>query len=115
MTLLYTNLFMGKLEREFLQTQDKIPRMWWRYIDDIFAILAHGELSLQVFIENLNRHDPTIKFTASWLASEVTFLDVKVCLRNGLIGTNVHVKPLNTHQYLQIDSCHPHHCKISIP
>ena len=36
----YANLFMGKLEREFLQTQDKIHRVWWRYmyIDDIFAI-----------------------------------------------------------------------------
>ena len=27
----YVNLFMGKLEWEFLWTQDKIPRVWWRY------------------------------------------------------------------------------------
>ena len=110
----YANLFMGKLEREFLQTQDKIPREWWRHIDDIFAIWAHGEPSLRVFIENLNRHHPTIKFTASWSANEVTFLDTRVFLRDGLIGTDLHVKPTDTHQYLRMDSCHPHHCKTSI-
>ena len=46
----YANLFMRKLEREFLRTQNKIPRVWWRYIDGIFAICDHGELSLRVFI-----------------------------------------------------------------
>ena len=39
----YANVFMGKLERKFLQTQDRIPRVWWRYIDDTFAIWDHGE------------------------------------------------------------------------
>ena len=42
----YANLFMGKLEREFLRTQNKLPLVWWRYIDDIFAIWTHGEPSL---------------------------------------------------------------------
>ena len=111
----YANLFMGKLEREFLRTQDKIPRVWWRYIDDIFAIWDHGEPSLRVFIENLNRHHSTIKFTASWSAEEVTFLDTRVYLEDGQIGTDLHVKPTDTHQYLRMDSCHPHHCKTSIP
>ena len=56
----YANLFMGKLEREFLQTQDKMPRVWWRYIDDIFAIWDHGEPTLRVFIKkNINRHHST--------------------------------------------------------
>ena len=45
-----------------------------------FAIWAHGETSLRVVIENLNRHHPTIKFTASWSANEVTFLDTRVYL-----------------------------------
>ena len=111
----YANLFIGKLEQEFLLTQDKIPRTWWRYTDDIFAIWDHGEPSLRVFIENINRHHPTIKFTASWSAEEVTFLDTRVYLRDGQIGTDLHVKPSDTHHYLQMDSCHPHHCKSSIP
>ena len=29
--------------------------------------------------------------------------------------TDLHVKPTDTHQYLRMDSCHPHHSKTSIP
>ena len=32
----YANLFMGKLEQELLRTQEKLPLVWWRCIDDIF-------------------------------------------------------------------------------
>ena len=33
----YACIFMGKVETEFLETQDK-PFWWVRYIDDIFFI-----------------------------------------------------------------------------
>ena len=111
----YANLLMEKLKWELLRTQSKLPRVWWRYLDDISTIWTHGEPSLWVFIENLNCHHPTIKFTASWLAKEVTFLDTRVYVRDDLIGTDLHVKPTDTHQYLRMDSCHPYHCKTSIP
>ena len=39
----YANLFMGKLECKFLLTLHLKPRVWWRFIDDIFAIWTHGE------------------------------------------------------------------------
>ena len=69
----HANLFMGKLEREFLLTQDLKPQVWWRFIADIFAIWTHGEQSLLRFIESLNLHHMTIKFTAYWSAEKVTF------------------------------------------
>ena len=111
----YDNLFMRKLEQEFLQTQDKIPRVWWTYIDDIFAIWDHDEPSLKVFIENINHHHPTIKFTALWSNKEVTFQNTRLYLRDDQIDTDLHVKPTNTHQYPRMDSCHPQHYKTSIP
>ena len=77
----YANLFMGKLEHEFLWTQDKIPQVWWRYIDDIFAIWTLGEPSLRVFSDSLNCYNPTIKFIATWSAEQVTFLDTRVFLK----------------------------------
>ena len=111
----YANLFMGKLERKFLLTQDLKPRVWWRFIDDIFAIWTHGEQSLLRFIESLNRHHTTIKFTAYCSAEKVTFLDTTVYFReNSLIGTYLNVKPTDKHRYLRMDSCHPKHCKASI-
>ena len=52
----YANLTMGKLEREFLWT------------NNILATWTHGEQVLQHFTESLinNRHHPTIKFTSTW-------------------------------------------------
>jgi hypothetical protein len=45
----------------------------------------------------------------------VTFLDTKVLLNNGSISTDLYEKPTDTHQYLLRNSCHPEHCKLSIP
>ena len=42
MALFYANLFIGKFEREFLRTQTALPLVWWRYIDDVFAIWTHA-------------------------------------------------------------------------
>ena len=54
------------------------PLVWWRCIDDIFAIWTHGEPSLGKFLSNLNSHHMTIKFTASWSIEDTTFLDIRV-------------------------------------
>ena len=111
----YANLFMAKLEQEFLLTQNNKPRVWWRFIHGIFAIWTHGEVILNTFIESLNRHHSTIKFTATWSTESVTILDTTVYIKeNGLIGTDLYVKPTDKPQYLRMDSCHLRHCKASI-
>ena len=46
----YASLFMGKFEHEFLRTQIALPLVWWRFIDDVFAIWTHGEQQLQTFL-----------------------------------------------------------------
>ena len=52
--------------------------MWWRYIDDIFAIWPHGEEHLTTFLGGINNFHPSIKFTAEWSYTSVTFLNTKV-------------------------------------
>ena len=42
-------------------------------------------------------------------------LDTRVYIKNGWLKTDLHVKPTDTHQYLQADSYHPRHCKTTIP
>lgn len=46
---------------------------------------------------------------------QVVFLDTRVYLKNGLVETNLRIKPTDTYQYLQMNSCHPRHCKTAIP
>ena len=111
----YSNLFMGKFEQQFLQTQNKLPLVWWRYIDDVFTIWTHRVPCLNVFLQELNNYHTTIKFTADWSAQEVTFLDTWVYIKDGRVETDIHVKPTSKHQYLHTKSCHPKHCKTAIP
>ena len=101
----YTNLFVEKLEQEFLHTQDKLPLIWWRWMDDVFAVRTHSELYLCSFLENLNTYEPhvTINYTSSWSTEEVTFLDTQVYIKNGLLETNLRVNPTDTHQYFQVN------------
>ena len=49
------------------------------------------------------------------MVAKINFLDVTVPLIDGQIETDVYVKPTDSHQYLHSSSCHPYHCKKSIP
>ena len=40
---------------------------------------------------------------------------MQVYLRNGLVETDLHIKPTDIHEYLRMDNCHPRHCKTAIP
>ena len=111
----YTNLFKGKFEHEFLRTQTGLPLGWWRFIDDVFTIWTHGEERLQMFLRELNNHHTSIKFSSNWSTEEVLFLDARVYIKNGRVETDLYTKPTDKHQYLHTKSCHPRHCKISIP
>ena len=73
----------SKLEHDFLETQNKLPQVYWGYIDGIFAIWTHIEPALNTFIENSNCYHPSITFTTFWSAKEVTFLDIRVYLKDG--------------------------------
>ena len=111
----YAILFMSKLEEMILSTSSLKPMVWWRYIDDVFFLWEHDEESLKLFLEHLNQAHPTIKFTADYSYDSVNFLDVRVSRKGDRLATDLYVKPTNTHQYLQALSCHPNHCKSSIP
>ena len=111
----YAILFLAQLEEEFLKNCRFKPKVWFRYIDDIFMVWTHGEEKLKEFLENLNNFHKTIKFTAEFSKEEINFLDVKVSLKNGVFSTDLYVKPTDTHQFLHPSSCHPFHCKKAIP
>ena len=56
----YSILFMADLEKSLLSDIDLKPYIWWRYIDDIFLIWEHGEESLKLLLEKINKIHPTI-------------------------------------------------------
>ena len=110
----YAILFMADFEEKILESFEKKPMIWWRYIVDIFFIWELGEESLKVFIEQVNMFHFTIKFTAEY-SEEVNFLGVNIKLIDGELKTDLFVEPTDTHQFLDQTSCHSYHCKKGIP
>jgi len=111
----YANLFMGKLEKSFIETQEFKPYIWYRFIDDIFMIWLHGPDKLNNFILALNLYHNTIKFTHEKSDEKVNFLDITIRkFGNSLLTSNYH-KPTDANTYLHYRSCHPAHQKKSIP
>ena len=41
--------------------------------------------------------------------------NAKVTLKNGVLSTDLFVKPTDTHNFLDPASCHSYHCKKGIP
>ena len=57
---------------------------------------------------------PTVKFTADWSKTSINFLDVTVSIAEGVIETDLYVKPTDSHQYL-LSSGNLFYCKKGIP
>ena len=63
------------------------------------------------FIEQANKHYPTIKFTAEISETE-TFLDTNIYKgerfrSNSFLEVRTHFKPTETFQYMHFSLCHP--------
>ena len=54
------NIFMEDLEAETLETSPWKPKMWRRYVDDVFVIWPHGDQQLEEFHLHLNGLNPSI-------------------------------------------------------
>ena len=111
----YACLFMGFLEQKLLAKAPHVPKLWKRFIDDIFIIWTHGLKNWEIFLEYLNNSHPSIKFVSTISTQAVPFLDINVTLHNGSIETDLYSKPTDSHNYLSWDSCHPQGTKKSIP
>ena len=46
---------------------------------------------------------------------KVNFLDVEVMRSGNKLLTDLYIKPMDTHQYLEFSSCHVYRSKKSIP
>ena len=112
-------LFMGAVETAMLAGWNgPQPKMWRRYIDDIFFLWPSDELSLKSFIDYLNSFHPFLKFKANYNfdTRSVNFLDTTITLNNSnFISTTLFTKPGKKCTYLLEQSCHPSHIHKNIP
>ena len=112
MAVSFANLFMSAVETKILNESTEKPLVWKRYIDDVFSLWNTNIEDINGFIEQANRHHPTIKFTAEISDKETIFLDT--CVYKGdrfrdtsILDVRTHYKPTETFQYTYFTSCHP--------
>ena len=89
------------------------PKTWLRFIDDNFMIWSLGIQALTLFMDMLNSHHPTIKFTYEYNKHEIPFLVYKTI--NNELFTRAYHKPTDNKQYLHFHSAHPRKQKESVP
>ncbi|KAJ8947800.1 hypothetical protein NQ318_019472, partial [Aromia moschata] len=107
--------FMSKFETEAKDKFDYFPRVWFRYVDDIFVVFDTKAISLDNFVAKLNNRFPTIKFTYEVEHNEqLPFLDVLV-IRNSenKLEFDVYRKETATLRYIPNDSHHPFQHKMA--
>lgn len=105
-------IFMSRLEKD-LSKSELFPRRWFRYVDDIFAVIKKTQL--RRFLKKLNEYHPNIKFTIEEEQNgKLPFLDVLV-LRNedNVVEFDVYRKPSSTDRYITRNSQHSQAHKIA--
>ena len=113
----YANLFMAHFEETYVYTYNynSKPRIWFRFIDDIWGIFSGNSIEFQKFVEYLNSVHDTIKFTEEFSSIEINFLDVTTYRSGQEILSKLYCKPTDSHSYLEFNSCQFPHNKTSIP
>ena len=111
-TVAFANIFMGTVESQILHRSVVKPLVWKRYIDDIFSIWNTNKDEVTQFMEQVNSHHPTIKFTAEVSETDTTFLDTSVYkgerfANESILDIKMHFKPTETFQYTHFSSSHP--------
>ena len=92
---IFSDIVMDDLETECLEKLDFTPVAYYRYIDDIFAIIPEDEIDhmLNVF----NSYNSRLQFTHELEINQgLSFLDLHVSRDNGKIITNWYQKPTSS-------------------
>ena len=108
------NIFMESIERSAIDSFQEPPRVWIRYVDDIFCIIKTPVID--DFLHHINGISPSSKFTVKIEENRsLVFLDVRVSRSSdNTLWTNIYQRPTHTNRYLQFDSHHLMHQKLTV-
>ena len=89
------NAFLCHYEKEWLDNFpiDLKPKIYKRYVDDIFVLFSSKE-HLQPFVDYMNKQHKCLKFTSeAENDNSFSFLDIKITRHNQLFKTSVYRNP----------------------
>ena len=106
-------IYMQVHERTAISTTLHPPKVWERFVDDVYSILKRTHL--ENFFQHINNLHQNIKFTMEEESNgELAFLDTLLKRNNGEISVLVYRKPTHTDQYLHYSSHQQRSCKESV-
>lgn len=90
---------------EELEKEGLMPRLWIRYVDDVFAIIDRDEI--EVTLRELNQRHKDIKFTLETEEEgKIPFLDLLIKRIAGRLFFEVYRKATHTQRFITRDSNH---------
>ncbi len=108
------NIFMEEVETSVLTSLCIRPKLYVRYVDDIFIIYDSQILQLQQLLLIFNSQHPDIRLTCEMEQNEqLPFLDLLIRRINLPQQETTHLdiaiyrKPTHSHRYLNFSSSHP--------
>ncbi|XP_055308425.1 uncharacterized protein LOC129572488 [Sitodiplosis mosellana] len=103
---LISEVFMSAFETK-LKSENLLPRIWWRYVDDVFAIVQKDEVEMMLNV--LNSRFESINFTVEKESDgKLAFLDLELSRVNDKIRIGVYHKETSTKRAIPNTS----HCAI---
>jgi len=103
------NIYLSLWEENLQKSHSLFPKIWFRYIDDIFTIWPYNESEFDTFFNFINNYDCNIKLTYDKSITTATFLDLTIFKRSNNICHKVFFKKTNSHSILHKTSNHPQH------
>ena len=108
------NIYLRKFDHQAMHNFRICPKLYGRFLDDIFGIWPGTKAELKEYETYLNSLIPGIKVTFTVRDQIIEFLDTQVYKHIDESGTcklktKVFFKPTDTHQLLHRNSFHPTH------
>ena len=99
------DLFMVKMEQKLNRFSTNRPKVWLRYVDDVFCVFEISMEKIQEFLERINRWHPNLRFTVEFEKNkQLPFLDVLVTREDDQHTTSLYRKSTHTDLYLLWES-----------
>jgi hypothetical protein len=112
----FANLYMCRWEENVLHSiPGPKPKIWLRYIDDIFGIWESSVTELEQFVQNVNKVDNNIQVTCNSSLTDLQFLDLVIFKNMSLrLSSFVFLKPTSSLRLIHPRSLHPKHTKTGV-
>ena len=99
------DLFMTKMEQKLNRFSTNRPKIWLRYVDDVFCVFEINVEKIHAFLERINKWHPNLRLTIELEQNkQLPFLDVSVIRENNQHTTTLYRKPTHTDLYLLWES-----------